>query len=219
MKKQYHWFNHLFNFLAVILGVYLAFYINERAKTNQDRQEKRVLMQSLIEDLDEDISTYEDYQILENAKIQQEINKLMQELNSDNQKGISEQLPSVLQVESYMPTSSTYTSMKSAGKLTLLDNLELQKALSDFYEGLVVETELKGQYQVDYFTDDILSWYSQNVDILNMQLMNEANLTVFRNKLLIYQSLLDQKIETYKMVVRDSKALKSEIESLLEENR
>ena len=219
MKKQYHWFNHLFNFLAVILGVYLAFYINERAKTNQDRQEKRVLMQSLIEDLDEDISTYEDYQILENAKIQQDINKLMQELNSDNQKGISEQLPSVLQVESYMPTSSTYTSMKSAGKLTLLDNLELQKALSDFYEGLVVETELKGQYQVDYFTDDILSWYSLNVDMLNMQLMEDANLTVFKNKLLIYQSLLDQKIETYKMVVRDSKALKSEIESLLEENR
>lgn len=218
MKKQHHWFNHLFNFLAVILGVYLAFYINERAKTNQNKQESRVLMQSLIEDLNEDISTYEDYQILENTKIQQDIDKLMQELNSENQNGISDQLPNALQVENYKPTTSTYTSMKSSGKLTLLDDLKLQKVLSDFYEGLVVETELKGQYQADYFTDDILSWYSQNVDMLNMQLMDEANLTVFRNKLLIYQSLLDQKIETYKMVVRDSKALKSEIESLLEES-
>lgn len=218
MKKKYHWLNHVFNFLAVILGVYLAFYMNERAKTNQDKKESKVFIQSLIEDLNKDISVYEDYQIPENTKIQQDVDKLLQMLVSEDAKDIKEQLPNVLQVENYSPTTSTYTSMKSSGKLSLLNNLQLQKDLSDFYEGLVIETQLKGQYQVDYFTSDILKWFTENVDILDMQLLEQDNLIVFRNKLLIYQSLIEQKIASYNMVVRDSKVLKSQIESIINRN-
>lgn len=218
MKKKYHWLNHVFNFLGVILGVYLAFYMNERAKTNQDQKESKVFMQSLIEDLNKDISVYEDYQIPENTKIQQDVNKLLQMLVSEDAKDINGQLPNVLQVENYSPTTSTYTSMKSSGKLSLLNNLQLQKDLSDFYEGLVIETQLKGQYQVDYFTSDILKWFTENVDILDMQLLEKDNLIVFRNKLLIYQSLIEQKIASYNMVVRDSKVLKSQIESIINRN-
>ena len=68
MKRTYHWLNHVLNFLAVILGVYLAFYINERAKVNQDRKESRLLMNSLMEDLSEDIRVYEEYQIPANIQ-------------------------------------------------------------------------------------------------------------------------------------------------------
>ena len=63
MKRKYNWMNHFFNFLAVILGVYLAFYLSERSKINQERKESMILMNSLVNDLSDDIKTYESYQI------------------------------------------------------------------------------------------------------------------------------------------------------------
>lgn len=63
MRQMIHWQNHFFNFLAVILGVYLAFFISEWSKENRDRKEMKVLIESLITDLSDDIRVYEEYQI------------------------------------------------------------------------------------------------------------------------------------------------------------
>jgi hypothetical protein len=73
MKRKINWLNHFFNFLAVILGVYLAFYINERAKMNEDKKEAILLMTSLVDDLEQDIKIYQEYQIPVNTQIQQNV--------------------------------------------------------------------------------------------------------------------------------------------------
>lgn len=217
MKKQYHWFNHVFNFLAVILGVYLAFYMNERAKVNQEKSEKKVFLESLVQDLTKDVEVYETFQVQENERIIQNVEQLLASLTAEDEEAIQVQLPNILQVENFAPTSSTYTSLKSSGKLSLFNDLELQKHLADFYEDLVGECERKGEFQVEYFTDDILKWFSENVDIINMHLLPKNDLMLFRNKIIIYQSLLQQKTDTYKMVVEESKSLISEIQALLDD--
>jgi hypothetical protein len=217
MKTKSSWKNHIFNFLAVILGVYLAFYINERAKTNQDRAERKVFLKSLANDLSNDIMTYETYQVPENERISQNVDGLMLNLMTEDIEAIQAQLPNILEVENYTPTTSTSTSLKSSGKLSLLNDLELQKKIADFYEVLAIECEAKSEYQADYFTNHILQWFAENVNMTNMQLLPEHNLTLFKNKLLIYQSLLDQKTETYKAIVKASKTLKSELEEVVGE--
>lgn len=216
MKRKYNWLNHLFNFLAVILGVYLAFYINESAKINQEKKESFILMQSLVSDLSEDIKRYEEYQIPENIQHQQNVEQLLESLLVDSLEGIDGQLSAILGVENYEPTASTYSSMKSSGKLSLIEDLTLQKMLTDYYDGLVFESTRKGQYQVDYFTDELLAWLTKNVDFYDMQLLNKNELVVLRNQLMIYASLIDQKVNSYEMIVEDSKKLKRHIESILE---
>ena len=216
MRRKYHWLNHVLNFLAVILGVYLAFYINEKAKANQDRKESRLLMNSLLEDLSEDIRVYEEYQIPVNTQHRQNVESLLSLLSTDEPEGLDSQLPTIFQVENYAPATSTYSSMKAAGKLGLMDDLALQKALVDYYEGLVPESEKKGEYQVDFFTNELLTWLTNNVDMLNMEVLNKGELTVLRNKLIIYESLIDQKVKTYEMIVEDSRELKQRIESTLQ---
>ncbi len=215
MKKSYNIINHLFNFLAVIIGVYMAFYINEKAKINQDRNESLVLMRSLVDDLSDDIQTYEEYQIPENIQHQQNISELLTLLTEDKIENISSQLSVVFQVENFNPTTSTYSSMKSSGKLGLIEDLALRKKLTNYYEGLVLESTKKGEFQVDFFTSELLKWITNNVDLLEMKILNEDKLIVLRNNLIIYESLIDQKVQTYEMVVENSKKLKVSIESKL----
>lgn len=217
-KKKYGWLNHLLNFLAVILGVYLAFYINERAQINQDRNESLILMRSLVNDLSEDISIYEEYQIPVNIQHQQNVENLLDLLMTDNMEGINTQLSAVLQLENFVPNTSTYSSMKSSGKIRLIDDLGLHKMLTDYYEGLVIESEKKGEFQFEFFSNELLPWLTYNVDMVNMEILNRDELIILRNKLIIYGSLIDQKINAYEMLVEDSRELKLHFESILEAN-
>jgi len=69
--------------------------------------------------------------------------------------------------------------------------------------------------QVDFFTGELMTWLTTNVDLTDMQLIHSDELIVFKNKLIIYGSLINQKVESYEMIVEDSKKLQLQIESLL----
>ncbi|MCA1762492.1 MAG: hypothetical protein ABR574_08855 [Cryomorphaceae bacterium] len=216
MKRKYNWPSHIFNFLAVILGVYLGFYINERAKIGQDKKESVALMNSLVSDLSGDIKIYNNFEIPENREQMQNIERLLGLLQTDSIDAISSQLATVFQVENCAPSTSTYSSMKASGKLGLIDNLALQKKLSDYYEGIAIESVKKGEFQVEYFTSQLLPWLTNNVDLIEMRVLNENELVPLRNKLIIYLSLIDQKLNSYQMLVDDSEKVKQKIEAVLE---
>lgn len=216
MKRNYHWLNHLLNFLAVILGVYLAFYINDAAQAREESKERTILMTSMINDLASDIKTYEAYQIPVNEKYQVAIDSLLEFLIEGNLPEVQNHIPALLQLENYAPTNSTYVSMKSAGKLKLLDDLALQKELSDFYDGLVLECNKKNEIQADYFMQEIVQWLTVHVDLEKMTILRPQELMVLKNRLLIFGSLVEQKIENYKMVVEESKALQEQLQSVLD---
>jgi hypothetical protein len=215
MKKNYSWLNHVFNFLAVILGVYLAFFMNERAKMNQDLEESMTLMRSLVNDLSEDIRIYENHQIPVNKAHHQDVERLIGVLMAGDTGDISALLPEIMRVENFAPTTSTYSSMKASGKISLINDLSIQKKLSEYYDSIVIESIRKGEYQVDYFTDELVSWLINNVDLAEMRLLSTDELIILRNKLIIYQSLIYQKIDSYEQVVSDSRELKQAIEAVM----
>ncbi len=206
----------MLNFLSVILGVYLAFYINEKATINKERKESQILMNSLVLDLSNDIKIYEEFQIPENTRQQRDIGKFLELLLQDSVDNIGNELSLIFQVENYAPTTSTYNSMKYAGKLRLIEDLALQKELSDYFEGSVFESEKKGEFQVDYFANELLTWLTKNVDLIEMKLLTKDDLVSLRNKLIVYESLIEQKINSYKSVVEDSKKLKLSLETILQ---
>jgi len=218
MKKKSNFYNHLFNFLGIIIGVYLAFYLNDRANLKQEKNESIELMKSLIIDLEDDMKTYEDYQIPENIKHQKNIIKLINFLTQNNIDSINYYMPTVFQVENFAPTTSTYNSLTSSGKLSLIKSFAVRKNLSDFYEGTAKESSRKGEFQVEFFTNELLSWVIENVDIENMRLLKGNENIVFKNKLIIYESLIAQKVESYEMIVERSKELKFQIETAINSN-
>lgn len=215
MKRRFPWLNHILNFLAVILGVYLAFYINELAKEREERAESILLMRSLLDDLSADISTYKEYQIPENQQHQQNIERLLGILLEERYTDIGNELSSIFQVENYSPTTSTYSSMKSSGKLRLINDLTLQKELSAYYEGLVIESIEKAEFQVDYFSNQLLPWVTENVNLIDMKLVKTDEILSLTNKLIIYESLIAQKVAAYQQILDESTLLMERIEHLL----
>ena len=209
------WSNHLLNFLSVILGVYLAFFLNDRADRNRDRKEGQVLMESLAGDLAKDIEQYGDYQIPVNRQHVARLEGLLDMLQQDSVAGIGAHLGAIFEVENYAATTATYAAMRSSGKLGLIGDPELRKELADHYEGLAVESIRKGEYQVDYFTNELLPWLTLNMDLATMQLLKEDELTVLKNKLIIYGSLVEQKVGSYEAMAESSEALRERIASVL----
>lgn len=214
MKRRRNWSGHILNFLAVILGVYLAFYMNERAKANSDRAEGVLLMEALVADLSDDIQSYAEYQIPLNEQHLENVGLLLSALATDSADApIS--LGAIFEVQNFSPTTATYSSMKSSGKLRLIDDLTMRKNLTSYYEGLVLESVAKGEYQVDYFTDELLAWLTLHADLSVMALTEDADRLVLLNKLIIYQSLIDQKVESYRMLVEQSQEIKAQIEGVM----
>lgn len=216
MKKKYNWWNHVLNFIAVILGVYLAFYVNERAKLSEDREERTLLLKAMINDLAADIKTYQNYQIPVNEQYAAQIDSLLLALSATMPSVNSHALAAIFQVENYVPNTSTYNSIKSSGKIRLIEDLQLQKQLSDYYDGLVLECVSKNEIQVDYFMGEVVKWLTQNADLMDMQVSAESDWVVLRNTLLIYQSLVAQKVKNYAEIVEESRQLQNKLDSLVQ---
>lgn len=215
MRKNYNWPNHLLNFLTVIVGVYLAFYIGERAKVSEGKKEGLLLMKSIVNDLSVDIKVYEDYQIPINIKCQENIDSLLSLLSTDKIVEINNQLPAVFQLENYSPTASTYNSMKFSGKIKLIDDLALQKKLNEFYDGIALECVEKNEMQAEFFMNELMKWLTFNADLMEMKLLDKNGLIILRNKVMIYKSLINQKVKNYEMIVEESKQLNRQLDSLI----
>jgi hypothetical protein len=214
MNGKYHWLNHILNFIAVILGVYLAFYLNERAEIRLENKESEVLLNSVLNDLSADIKVYNDYQIPVNKAQLQDTEILINMLWKDSLDGVSDQISKVMQLDNYAPAASTYNSMKSSGKLSLIKDLKLQKMLTGFYDGLVSETIRKSEYQVDFFSEHLVTWLIEDYDMLEDKILDEDALVGLRNKLMFYQMIIDQKVGSYEMIVEEASELIAHIESL-----
>ncbi|MCB0786805.1 MAG: hypothetical protein KDC02_21680, partial [Flavobacteriales bacterium] len=77
------------------------------------------------------------------------------------------------------------------------------------------ESIRKGEYQVEYFTNELLPWLTLNMDLATMQLLKEDELTVLKNKLIIYGSLVEQKVGSYEAMAESSEALRERIAAAL----
>lgn len=215
MKRKINYINHLLNFSAVVIGVYLAFYINDNAKLNQDKRESFLLMESLANELREDLDAYTNYQIPENSNHQESLNKLIKALTNNNTDSINEYIAAIFRVENYSATTSTYNSIKASGKFNLIENFEIRRSISDFYEGSAIESETRSEFQAEFFKTELLPWVIRNMDLQEMKFLNENEKIVLKNMIIIYESLVSQKVEAYKMIIKESKVLKEKIDSEL----
>lgn len=216
MRHKYNWLNHVLNFFAVILGVYLGFYINERAKQKEEQKEQTILIKAMIKELETDFEYFQEYQIPVNTKHVEALDTLLLYLVNEDREGINNNLGSIFLLDSSAPNSSIYNSIKSSGKIKLIDDLNAQQALEAFYDELALECSARNDFQLEFFRQELMSWSISNTDLLNMQLLSSTDLITLRNKVILYQSFISEKIEQYEIVLKDSKDLKTKLEALLD---
>lgn len=194
--KKINLINHFLNFVAVILGVLLAFYVNSCSETNKEKKELKEIVTSLMADLENDHKTYSEYQIPVNETQSKELENLIADiLNVENK--AQESLSVSVEVENYSPISSTYLSINSSGKINLIDDLEVKKKLSNYYDILSEESIKKGDLQVNFFLNEILPWMMENTDLLDMQADDFIGQKKLVNRLILYRTLIENKKSQY----------------------
>ena len=201
--KKINVLNHLLNFVAVILGVLLAFYVDSCSETNREKDELREILTSLIVDLENDHKAYSEYQIPKNVNQSKELENLIADILSTGPNS-QEQLSVSVEVENYSPVSSTYLSINSSGKVNLIDDLEVKKKLSNYYDILSEESIKKGEIQVSFFLNEILPWMIENTDLLDMKTEDFSGQKKLANRLILYRTLIENKTDQYKVIDTES---------------
>lgn len=205
--KGIDWVNHILNFVAVIVGVFLAFYISDVAEHKKEQKQLSHIINIIIEDLKEDQATFEDYHIPINETQLNTIEKLIYGVITENEDTISTYFDLAISVENFYPSSATFNSLKSTGKLDLIENLEVKTALSDYYDTLGEEAKAKGLLQSDFLLDRILPWITKNTDLINGDLSSMKGNIEIANLFALYSSFIANKTENYKDIARVSKDL------------
>lgn len=205
--KGIDWVNHILNFLAVIAGVFLAFYISDAAEHKKEQKQLSHIINIIIEDLKEDQATFENYQIPINEKQLVAIEKLIYGVIAENEDTISTYFDLAISVDNFYPSSATYISLKSTGKLDLIEDLEIKTALSDYYDTLGEEAKGKGLVQSDFLLDRIIPWLTKNTDLINGDLSSMKGNIEIANLFALYSSFIANKTENYKDIARVSKDL------------
>lgn len=213
MKRRFKATNHILNFLSVILGVYLAFYVSDQAKLKEQRKEVRYFMNSLADELSKDVEMLETYQIPFNRQQVERLEELLVKLEEGDIPAVEALLPTILELENFGFTSTSYAAMKSSGKLGLVQDVSLQGHLTNYFDGHVEESFQKAELQVVYLTDEILPWLTQHVDLGQMRFVSRDAFLPFKNKLIIYSSLISQKVDSYEIVVAEAKEVVTYLET------
>ncbi len=214
--KSINWPDQILNFIGVIFGVLLAFYIAELDNTRQERKELRIIVESFIEDLKDDQDTYR-VQIPDNEVHAMGIERLMTGIQEEQPDSIAKYLDYLYSADNYSPTSTTYISVVSSGKLDLIENLSLKKKLSNYYDNLATEAEFRGKFQIDYLFEHIIPWVVANIDTAGDpvgQIMGQYQLS---NHLQWYQGLILNKVNMYQDISVSANALTGDLKHFLEE--
>jgi len=128
-----NWKDHFINFISVILGVTLAFLINSIASSYKQQQEMKLIVLSILEEIQEDIAAYEEYQIPYNKLIIEDIEKTLALIEENgNKDSLQFHFSKAMDVNNYSPSNVTFNSMISSGKLDLLGNFYLRKNLYNY---------------------------------------------------------------------------------------
>lgn len=213
--NKINWASHILNFIAVISGVFLAFYVEYLAEQRKENDEAKEILAAIIEDLEDDYRAYNKNQIPINEEQVQLLDQLMESVVA-GEVPTEEAAGAILNLENFSPTSSTYLSITSSGKINLIDDLKVRENLSRYYDILAVESIKKGEFQVEFFSNEILPWMIANTDLMDVDVKSLKG-KAFLNKILLYRTFISNKIRQYKDIMNSSVILKKQLEGVLEE--
>lgn len=214
--KNINWIDHLINFVSVILGVSLAFYVSNWSDENKDKEESKKIVASLISELDLDIGIYEDFQISYNQKQAENIGRAIAYIQTNELDSLPYLLQNGIGFQNYSPRRVTFNSITSSGKLNLIEDYELQMQISTFYDALVAEAQLRGEHQVRFYNEQFMPMMIETTDLTNPKL-DAVDLIKTKNSLLLYQRIIEWKVEQYEEILKRGKTLRNSLHAYLKE--
>lgn len=215
--KHINWTDHILNFLAVIIGVSLAFYVSSSAEKSRRDLEVEAAKQSFIDELVSDREVFVTYQIPGNEEQLEALQKIVEMSQTGEVDSLDERFDYLLDINNYAVSSTTFNSLASSGKLSLIQDFDLRKDIASYHQGTAEEAEYLGTVQTDFFMQQLIPWMSKNTSIVNLNPQEIIKNAEFVNMVVIYGSLIRNKVQQYHLIVEKSIALEAALKESMNE--
>lgn len=206
--KSVNWIDHLLNFISVILGVSMAFYASSWSADRKDREASINMIESLVSELERDINVYERFQLEQNKTQAEILGRAIEYIQQDQLDSLPILLQRGIGFQNYAPRKVTFNSMTSSGKMSLIEDYDLQIRISTFYDALVSEALFRGESQVRFHNSHIIPLMIESTDLMNPNL-DEIDLRKVSNILIMYRRMILWKIEKYQELLEAGQALQA----------
>ena len=213
--NKLNWLNHFLNFVSVILGVSLAFFLNDYAIDKQLAQKQHLFLNALYEEIDRDIQVYDTYQIQRNQLQVETLNFCIQSLQErTNSDSVLSVISQAIGYRNYQPSKVAFESISQSGNYELIRDFELSRDLINYYNVLGEEAKLRGIEQINFYQGEVLRWMLDNTNVSSTR-AEDLYSAAFINRLIVYRSLVKNKIAQYERLVTQGEKLKLKVETEL----
>ncbi|MEO1254368.1 MAG: DUF6090 family protein [Bacteroidota bacterium] len=204
--KHINWLDHMANLFVVILGISIAFYLEGYKEETKNNKQERNYLESLIDDLNTDIQSI-DTLLVVNKRIMKSLVNLSNASVGYGRLNDSSLVSCMFTVQynpSFSPQRTTYESLKSAGKMDLIDNFELRSTVVGLYEQSYHGIDEFDISLNEHIRDFLKPFYMKNVRFKSQYAMSDDFLSdnEFRNIIFGYRYLFLAK-DNYYQQVRD----------------
>ena len=203
--------------ILVVIGILIALQININQQNNSNQKKLNKYLSLLVEDLDKDKTSL--LECIEFDSMKKQL--LNQYIDSQELKLSSETIKYSARWRNFLVHKSTHNSMQSSNILELIDNIELQKAISEYYAfaAQVNDYELTHlNTQLANFTSEVLKrkrinqlYYKDNA---NIELTTEED-SAFYGYFTHIRDIADYEVRRYNQLLKEienlSDLLKMEI--------
>lgn len=204
------WGDHIINFVSVILGVSLGFFISDIAERKKEQEELHFMMSALLEEIDEDLEIYEDYQIPDNQRQIEDLGRAIELLNTDVENdSLVALLSSGFNINSYFPQNIAFNSIVSSGRLELIEDLQLRKLLLE-YQLDSKEVEAQGDAQYKLLMDQLVPWVIEHPQYLQ-EIKRGDDHSGMVILLTLYTSIISNKTGKYQDIVEEAKEIRKRL--------
>jgi hypothetical protein len=211
--KNINWLDHFVNLIVVITGISIAFMLNNWQESKKVKTLQEVYIQSMIDDIDEDIAEL-DSLVIEDNKSLDLFRRVLQANSKPLPKdSLSLAISKIASMSSFNSRNITYESVKSSGKFELL-SLKLRIDIIEFYHSGYDQIEEIEEYYKMNFDNQIIPFlineaFAGSDGLDSSKILSDK----FRTVLGLHANFLVQKIAAYKNGHRLAQKLKDELEA------
>jgi putative acetyltransferase len=219
-KKRIHWgellTNKVFDLIIVILGISIAFQLNNLKLENDKRILERFNYESLISDIEEDIT---DINVIvgDLGRDRQLASRYLKsiEAGTANPDSLGIVIGNLMSLESFPGNQDTYLTLVSGSGLSNITNPEIRRQITEYYGHYAYVNRFERVH-----TELILEFYkyvSPHLDILNQRVTDPALVKDIQTKnyLVIFVSNLNSGIEDYQDALKQAEDLRAAIKLTL----
>lgn len=218
-KTAVSWKNHLVELMVVIFGITIAFSIDKYAEQRKESSEMAIALESIMDDLRRDISTFENGQIPQNQNSVDRLNYILDELTKKNYGNdtLKILIPRVFGSANSRVTNATFESLKSSGKLEDIPNIKVRREVVSFYQRNYSQSDYLSNVNVAFSKQlaDYVSTVSPiffTRDFTDRKLLTDPG---FQNMLARWRNMISFKVNEYRRLAKESKELLELMESEL----